>query len=311
MKRIGKRKSSCIHWFGKVIHGPDLMSRIIKQRFDKSRKSINKFNPSGVALIYPGNENEEAEIGQMISLLGGKVLGSVVPQIGFSSFGRVKTASKFVPVYSYFNSLFLDEIRKDRKISVVDAAAPFGLSGTKKWLCSVAEVFNKRDKADDIFSMIIEPVKDDLKILKDRAGSLAAGFIADRNDLLSLNRSSIFFGFDIFGMLLEMGFCINIIAFGMENEIQQALEKGALKGRQENELKVFFFHDEKSLHKTLKSCPCRIVFSNINADPRASAAGKGVFSEVFFEVGIHGLIRTYKRLLKLIEKIPLRNYINT
>ena len=108
-------------------------------------------------------------------------------------------------------------------------------------------------------------------------------------------------------MLSELGFRIRLLGWGGADAFRSVVaELNALPSPDRPELTLLEAPEE--LPALLANPDVGAVYSSFTADPRATRAGRCVFSEHDFEMGFAGFVRTGQRLLDMCERRPLRGF---
>jgi hypothetical protein len=176
--------------------------------------------------------------------------------------------------------------------------APFGFKGTKAWFSSIFSALGRRAPAS------AGPSREQCaagREMAGRAGRFSAGFVAGASEIASLSSGPI----DFPQLAAEAGFGIRLLV-----HLESAADKGAAV-REASALasrsgaarfEKAFFRDPAGLGRLLASpVSMRLVYSDINMDPRVLAAGKNTFSARLFEPGYDGALESARRLLALCD----------
>lgn len=174
----------------------------------------------------------------------------------------------FEPVYrSVFETLPIESARLD---------APYGVEGTRRWLCAAAELAGRGPQARRAFESAFAPLSQ--RWAEGKAAGSKVAFVVDRTRLKRLTEPAAAWGVPMVRMLREMGFGVEVLLYGEG--------RGALAG----------FKTQEELDRLLKREDFQAVYSEYFFDERLVRAGKAQFCLPFFEMGAAGALRTLERL---------------
>ncbi|MBM4387168.1 MAG: hypothetical protein FJ088_05480, partial [Deltaproteobacteria bacterium] len=311
MRRLEKKTDARLYWIGNTNDFSGYTARLIRDRLEKVAPQDAPRDPLGVAVIGEGSAEENSELLGLLSQIGLNPLGIILPDVGFERFKKAARASLFV----WANQSALKDAAElaftGLPVKLMRPDAPVGLIGTLKWL----ETIVKNAGSGAIGSLGLDRIRYTFNVteriagLKKRTGIWTAAFVAGIEEIDALIDTRPVHAFSVMDTLVEMGFRVRFLAFG--NEAGYTAQKEFIKSSGlEETVEFVFFEDKDSLDSLLRGKDIGIVFSNFTADPRAVSAGKGVFCENHFEMGIEGFFRTAERLLGLCERRPLSGFEN-
>ncbi len=177
--------------------------------------------------------------------------------------------------------------------------APYGVSGTAAWLKAVHAALGSRKKP----APPARALAGELAALRSRSRAYAAGFVASAAEILSLYSPEALNGVPVPAFLAEAGFALKFFVPREDAGKAAAAALAGLRARLPGcRLSRAFFGSREELAALLAAPgPLRIVYSDINRDPRVTAAGRTPFSSGLFEAGYEGAAETARRLLELCD----------
>ncbi|MEQ1920181.1 MAG: nitrogenase component 1, partial [Elusimicrobiota bacterium] len=168
---------------------------------------------------------------------------------------------------------------------------PYGVEGTRRWLCSVAALFGREREAQAAFERAFAPMSEDWRALRGKALGRTMAFVADASHLPRLRDARLFWGVPAVRVLREMGFKVEVLLHG-------ASDQGPVKG----------FTTPADLTRLLSAGDYGAVYSEFFYDERLVRAGKSQFSLAVFEPGLRGAAATLGRLLSAARWDFYRRY---
>ncbi len=172
--------------------------------------------------------------------------------------------------------------------------APFGFKGTRDWFFSIFSALGRGLPAS------AKPTREQAAARKELAGRarrFSAGFVTAAEELPSLSSGLL----DLPRLAAEAGFGIRLLLrldkhADRSGAVRAATREAARAGAAGFE--TAFFSDPAGLGRLLRvPASMRLVYSDINMDPRILAAGKAAFSSRVFEPGYDGALESARRLL--------------
>jgi nitrogenase iron protein NifH len=178
--------------------------------------------------------------------------------------------------------------------------APYGFSGTDRWLAAIAGALGKnRIKTGPSAAQKAESLK-----LFRLARGHEAGFVASPDEFPLLSGNTALKPVPALPVLAEAGFKLRLfIMTGGFSAREAGAGFSALRATQPGRrLSAAFFKTPEELNSLLrKDRRLRLVYSDIYRDTRLVSAGKNPFSTALFQPGYAGALETWRRLLELCE----------
>jgi hypothetical protein len=286
--------------------GGRITTQLPRERLARVAPPAHPRDPRAVALLGSGSGAENDDLFGLLAALGLRPTGAVLPDVGLDLFERVADAAVFVWTNRWS---LVDERLMDLSgvpVTVVRPGPPVGLAGTRAWLEGVvAATPVDPTRLDEVLADAVPA--EELADVRARAGRFAMLFVADATEsrlLIGSNRDRGL-GFSPLAVLHEMGFRTRLLGYGATAAFAPVVaELAAMPGEQRTELRVF--QDPGELSGLLGEPDVGAVYSSFNADPRVLGAGRCVFCEHDFELGLRGFLRTARRLLDMCERRPLK-----
>ena len=228
----------------------------------------------------PGRFFDE-ELSGPLERLGLSVNVRLIPDVPVRALSRYMAAEcQFLPE-RFKNVKGIQQSLGALPLRTVYTPPPFGLKGSREYVSTIAEAFGKKAP--------FRRTPPGWDALCRKARSFRLAFVADEEGLAVLSDPAFQMGVPVLGMLDEMGFGIDILAYGPAGK--------AFFPRLSRRPRISTFSDATGLERLLREGDFRAVYSDIQYDHRISESGKAQFSMRFFEPGALGAVRSLERLL--------------
>ena len=215
-------------------------------------------------------------------------------------------AQVFLPVAPW-RSLYTSVFRK-LPLRSIEAPPPFGLEGTSAWLSVVGEGLGVAADTQRVLDAARVSLSPAWEALRAEASGQRVGFVLDRSELRRLLDAERMMGVALLPLLDEMGFGIDLLCFDGEFPCER-LARNALEALPRHSLhRVESFRDPASLAAALRRSEAFAFYTEYRFDPRLTRAGKAQFSCATFEKGLHGALRSLRRMLDLARLPFYRRY---
>ncbi|MBI5537143.1 MAG: hypothetical protein HY898_30755 [Deltaproteobacteria bacterium] len=195
-----------------------------------------------------------------------------------------------------------------------EAAAPFGLEGTRAWLLEVANLLAVEPPGEPFFQQRMSSLRARWDALARRAAGHRVGVV-----LLDCHFREpdcmVRMGVPWLGCLDEMGFALEVMvvrthahAGSHERDFQHARQRLGEVLRSHSGLSVTKVDALDALGDLLRKGKFELVYTEVAQDRRVTTAGKVPVSPFDFEMGFQGGLRTLRRLLNLAETPFFQRY---
>jgi hypothetical protein len=162
--------------------------------------------------------------------------------------------------------------------------APHGVEATLEWCRAAAGSIGLEDRVLAWERERLPAIRREWDSLRKRTRGLRLAFVVDRKSRARLNQPSRLYGFEILGLLEEMGFDVQVLTLGEEFS-----NRGELAGQ-------------------LHHGDFQAVYSEIFFDSRLTRAGKAQFNLSMLEMGFDGALRSIRRLQNICRLPFYRRY---
>ncbi len=306
IRRLNADDDRRLYWVSATNDSGASAAQLIRDRLQEALQDRSGSDPLGVALVGGTTPDEDEELGNLLGVLGLSAMGSVLPDVSYRRVRRVARASWFVWAYKTPVADLATEIFRDLPVRLLVPDAPVGIRGTLTWLRHIVDAVRAEVPGGaDPGPLLDRPFwEQDLRNLRARTRSHAVAFVVDPTELdVLLDRTSAY-GFAALEVVTEMGFGVRLLTWGPPEAFGDRLAAAANLG-ESGQITSCPFSSPEELSHLLRQPEIGLVFSNFAADPRVTGAGKTVFSEVSFEMGIQGFLRTARSFLRSCERRPL------
>ncbi|MFH2204905.1 MAG: nitrogenase component 1 [Elusimicrobiota bacterium] len=178
----------------------------------------------------------------------------------------------------------------------ITPTAPYGLRGTRRWLMEVAQKCGgKEASAAEAWSLAASLIAKDWTAGRERIAQRRLGFVVDADKVHRLAGPTGAAGVPLVGMLKEMGFGIDYLAYveGTAPKLPRAKIDSGSRHR------IRWFRERKELHRLLQENGPDAVYSEYFFDRRLTRAGVPQFSLLDVEMGLRGARRSLQRLERI------------
>jgi nitrogenase molybdenum-iron protein alpha/beta subunit len=309
MKNLENKTSARFYWVGNSNDFSGYTAKLIHDRLQKVAPADAHRDPRGVAIVGGGSEEENSELLNLLSDLSLHPLGVVLPDVSFDCMRKVAEASLFI----WANQSALKDITtlafSDLPVTLLRPGSPVGIKGTLEWLSTAAKHFYSEPRINEILQAIEREknFEHTLAQLKKRTEKQIIAFVVSPEEFEIFMDTSPLYAFSLLSVILEMGFDVRFISYGSKKEYSSKKDQIKESGF-DSRISFRFFQNPAELRNLVQASDTGLVFSNFTADPRIIDAGRNVFSEVFFEMGINGFFRSAYNLLHMCENRPLAGF---
>jgi len=266
-------------------------------------------DPRAVNLIGFSRDAALDEITGLLGDLGLKVNAVFIPQMNFSVIPQLPRAPLHV---LYPNALWqnlYDQLLFDSPIRSIEPPAPYGLTGTRRWLQAVAEAAGVEVDVGAVVERWLEPHRERWEALRREASQYRLGFVIGSEEVHRLCDPASTWGVPLLSMCEELGFGLDVMIRVTDRDTARtaATKVNALFAEPERHT-IKAFLDRARLEKLLAEGTFVAAFSEYVGDQRLGAAGKAQFNLQEFEKGIEGMLRSTERLLDVCRLPLYRRY---
>jgi len=243
----------------------------------------------GVVLAGADGANA-AEGTRLLQSLGLEVRGTLFPDLSARAVARAATAEAVVWLDPVGFGTLDDEAFVER-VPVIHHHVPIGQAATLEWLARVARGLGVPGEAQKLAAVQAE-FDDALAPIRDAAANKTVALVGDRGDIEALVRRSPLLDFSVARALAELGFRVQCLVYGADTTVVTAprpLAAGSIAFRG--------FQTPASLRDVLADVD--LVFTHFVRLPVLQTLGLPGFGEDVFAVGVRGLVRAGRRLLRL------------
>ena len=186
------------------------------------------------------------------------------------------------------------EVFEPLPIRTLRPEAPYGWTGTRRWLEAVAGACGiDRRRVRDALARTTAPLRPAWNAGRAAAAARRLAFVVDLAEATRLSEPSQTWGVPLVPLLHELGFGIDVLCFDDRGRAPASFRR---------------FRTPAELERLLRDGPFDAVYSEFAADDRLARAGKARFALSFFEPGLHGAVRTLQRLVELCRWPFWRRY---
>ncbi|MBW2457930.1 MAG: hypothetical protein JRI68_25720 [Deltaproteobacteria bacterium] len=247
---------------------------------------------------YP-NVPAMARLEGSLETLGVTINARLVPEVLLDHMERYPRAELQVLFDSRLYQPTFEQLFGTIDIPTLRPPLPYGVSGSRAWLASVAGALGKEGGLEALWEAQWAPHEDPWSHLTTMARDHCLGFVVDRHGAELLLHPQKSTGVPILSVLQEMGFGLELLCFEGDGD---SAPVAALPGHS------VVFHDVAELEARLRASAATAFYSEFSFDRRLSRCGKAQFSVAAFEPGIEGAFVTLRELLRICRLPFYRRY---
>lgn len=275
----------------------------------EARDAAVERDPAAVALAGFGWPHQRG-IRELVDLLGEagvRVATTFCPgrESGFRTrVGEAATvvASPWAPIETV-----LVPILGDLGFAVESFPAPYGENATRRWVDAVCRSVGRPVPDDVAWAETSRRLAPDLPRLRERAGGVSVGLIADVGSAAEMCSPRFFFGFDPVLLLLDSGFRVTVLG----NKADRAAEAYAGLPADLAERLSFVKEDLRAgpgTSESIRRLGLDLVYCDKAEGAAAKAGGAVPFAIRHLEPGLAGAERTAARLVAMSRQRLYRAY---
>ncbi|HEY3358863.1 MAG TPA: nitrogenase component 1 [Polyangia bacterium] len=266
-------------------------------------------DPHAVNLIGFARGPALEELKGLLGAAGVPVNAVFIPDMNFGAIADLPRAPLHIMYPNAAWQSIYDQLLFDSRIRSVAPAAPYGVTGTRRWVGEVAAAAGVAADAEAVVARAFAPHRAEWDELRGRAAEHRLGFVVGADEVYRLCDPAATWGVPLLSFAEEMGFAVDVmIGVGDREAAREAAAKvhGVFAEPPRHTIKAF--RDPARLTALLASGTFAAVYSEHLFDRRLTAAGKAQFSLQEFEPGLAGAVRTARRLLTVCRLPFYRRY---
>jgi nitrogenase iron protein NifH len=305
-----KHIQSPVIYFNPRVHGE---GNLIDKITDSIMPACVRFTPAQkknrVNLVDFPFQYRKEELIPFLKYLNIETNACVFPDFDLSELKKIRKAVfQIYPKGSLIGSEAINNLSKF-DVPFFPVVAPYGIKATKECLRSIAHSLGRDKEFLDAWKFFIKNFNKDWKDLTKKARNYRLAFVIDDETVFCFKDLSLWGGLDIFNVLKEMGFGIDLLLYVAQNQKRDVKAEGP--GFLKKLLRNFScktFSTSTEFNSLLRAGSFSAVYSDVSFDRRLTATGKAQFSLRNFEMGLQGSLRTLKSLITICELPFYKNY---
>jgi len=250
-----------------------------------------------------------SELGALLGELGITINAKFLPDIVPERIDTLPRASLSVLYPNRTWQHFYDQLTFGSRTPAMAPPAPYGFAGTERWLGLVSDKLGAAGAAADVFARACAPLQARWQTLRAEAAQHRLGIVVRDEEAHFLTSPGITWGVPVLETLEEMGFGLDVLVRVSNKRTAVACARTVRSLLRHGERhQVLAFDGFPLLRQRLKESKAAAFLSYHEFDWRLSEAGKTAFCIPYFEMGLHGALRTTERLLELCRAPFFRRY---
>jgi hypothetical protein len=281
---------------------------LVRQARQTLAEGLQTGERTGLNLVgFPPNRGRRELIADLEEMgIGTNV--TLLPDIGIELLARYLLGRQAV-IYPHASWVeIVESLLGDLDVPFRIMPAPYGHKRTIEWLKAVAKDMQRTEQFEHFKNERLDEHGRQWEELTQQASEFRLAFVVDGISLRRLFEQRLMYGFEIFSLIEEMGFGVDVLILAADELGQPDLAE-FLPACEHFERHTFkTFSNPEQLDALLADGSFQAVYSEVFFDSRLTRAGKAQFNLAMLEMGLQGALRSLGRLLAVCRMPFYRRY---
>jgi hypothetical protein len=286
----------------------DVFRDLLVERRLRAEAAAGPPDPRAVNLIGFPDDRATGELVELLGRFGVRVHVLLLPDLDLERIERLPGAALNVFRPNQVWAHYYDQLREGSRIAHIAPCAPFGRTGTRRWLEAVLGGL-AIPLDDDTFRAAAAADDPAWERAAARAASHRIGLVVRGDEVHYLTDPANTWGVPLLEFTREAGLGLDLMLHARDAASGRALVDQTAGGFEPGpSWTIHMFKSFDELEALLDHAGCEAVLSHYFFDWRLTQAGKNAFSLQHFEMGVGGGARTLERLVRACEMPFYRRY---